>query len=221
MIPKRIADIASLIPSGVPVYDVGTDHGYLPVYAVESLGAPFAVASDIAGKSLEKARLGILAHGLENKIRTVLCDGLEGIDLSLPCAVAICGMGGNLISEIISRKKELADPGASLVLQPMTREENLRRYLWKNGFDIEKELVSCDGRLYTVMLARFTGETYEPTDFEAMAGKNHIDMLAFALMLKKKKNQLEIIINGKTAAGLDAEREKRLLAETEDKIESL
>jgi tRNA (adenine22-N1)-methyltransferase len=221
MIPKRITDIASLIPAGVPLYDVGTDHGFLPIFAVERLGAPFAVASDVAEKSLLKAQLNIKGHNLCDKISTVLCDGLETVNLEKPCAVAVCGMGGLLISRIISEKEELKDPLVSMILQPMTKETELRKYLWSHGFEIEKELVSNDGRLYTVMLVRYSGEQYFPSEFEAMAGKNHIDRHNFSMMLKKKKKQLEAIVAGKLKAGIDARCETRLLQETEEKLESL
>ena len=221
MIPERITDIASLIPKGVPLYDVGTDHGYLPIFAVEHLGAPFAVASDIAEKSLIKACLNIEGHGLCDKISTVLCDGLDKIELEKPCSVSICGMGGQLISRIISAKKELKDPLVSMILQPMTKATELRKYLWSHGFDIEKELVSNDGRLYTIILARYSGAQFFPSEFEAMAGKNHVDKHNFLLMLKKKKKELEVIIAGKLSAGIDAQREMRLLQETEEKLESI
>ena len=52
--------------------------------------------------------------------------------------IVMAGMGGELMCEIIGRAPWLKD-GKALVLQPMTKAEELRKYLADNGFVIEKK----------------------------------------------------------------------------------
>lgn len=220
MISKRLLDIASLIPRGKPLYDVGTDHGYLPVYEVGNSEVPFAVASDVAEGPLKKAQLNIRGSGYSDRIKTVLSDGLDSVPVESPCTVAMCGMGGELIIRIIARKRELFSEGVSLVLQPMTKEDLLRRFLTENGFEIKRELVSDDGRLYQIIYAEYTGKRYMLSDFEATCGVNQTDIAAFALLLERKSEQLKAVTEGKKAAGLDTAGEERLISESEAILEN-
>lgn len=45
-----------------------------------------------------------------------------------------------------------------MILQPMQASSDLRKYLYKNGFDIKEEmLVKEDFRIYEIMVVRYTG----------------------------------------------------------------
>lgn len=72
-------------------------------------------------------------------------------------------MGGETIAGILEACPWIRDPRYRLVLQPMTRPEELRRYLYTAGFSIQEEEIVRDGhRLYTVIAAAYTGECLEP-----------------------------------------------------------
>ena len=65
----RLAKIAEIIPDGARVADIGTDHGYLPIYLAESGKARHVILSDINAGPLDKALLNIAeyakGHSLE------------------------------------------------------------------------------------------------------------------------------------------------------------
>ena len=44
---KRLQAVADLVSNGQIVADVGTDHGYIPIYLIETEKCPRAIAMDI------------------------------------------------------------------------------------------------------------------------------------------------------------------------------
>lgn len=141
--------------------DVGTDHGYLPAKLFLEGKMRSVTATDINEKPLEKARQTLERFGATG-VKLILGDGLEGVTRDMADAVIIAGMGGEVMSGIISRCSFLKDSGVLLVLQPMTAASELREYLAENGFAVEKELPVCEnGKIYSVMTARFCGKPYE------------------------------------------------------------
>ena len=75
----RLRMVGDLVPAGVRLADVGTDHGYLPAALVLAGKIPWAVASDLRRGPLDRARATVRACGLTGKIAFRLCDGLAGI----------------------------------------------------------------------------------------------------------------------------------------------
>lgn len=153
----RLKLIASLVPDGARVCDVGTDHAYLPIELIKSGKASRVIATDIREKPLENARKNTQKSGVSG-IDLRLCDGLSAVEKSETDTVIIAGMGGEVISGIISRTKWLKEkPYPTLILQPTTSPEELRRFLIKNGFEITSDTaISENGKLYSVMTAVFT-----------------------------------------------------------------
>lgn len=155
---ERLLCAAQLVRQGSRMADIGTDHAYLPIYLVESGRCPSAIASDIRVGPADSARRNIAAAGLADRIEVRLGDGLCGIAPDEVDDIVIAGMGGETIAAILQAAPWVKDSRYRLILQPMTRPEDLRRYLLISGFEIETEQVVQDGRhLYTVMAAAFTG----------------------------------------------------------------
>ena len=102
----RLSTIASLVPKGAFVCDVGTDHGFLPIFLMESGKARGVIATDINEKPLKKAKENLKKTGTEG-ITLRLCDGLSGIKKGDADTVIIAGMGGEVISGILERGKEI------------------------------------------------------------------------------------------------------------------
>lgn len=157
---KRLLTCASLC-TGDRIADIGTDHGYLPCYMVKNGLCKSALACDVAPKPLESAKAHIRENGLEDKIEAVLSDGLKNVPMEGITDIVIAGMGGELIASILEAKGELksAERPIDLVLQPMTKWDVLRKWLYDNGFEVTKESACTEGRfVYSVMQARFTGK---------------------------------------------------------------
>lgn len=155
---NRLLCIASHIPFGKGVIDVGTDHGYLPIELLRR-GYPGSVfASDIKEGPLRAAVHSARAAGLEGRISFRLCDGLDKCEPDSIDTIVIAGMGGDTICGILDRAEWCMDSCYTLVLQPMTHAEVLRYWLIHNEFFIEEEdIVKDAGNLYSVLVVRFGG----------------------------------------------------------------
>ncbi len=166
----RLLAAASFVREDAVFADVGTDHAYLPLYLCETKKITRAIAADVAEGPLRMAQTHIDEAGLGAQIETVLTDGLDGILARGVTDVAICGMGGELISSILERE-EITDPRLRFILQPQTRAAHLRIWLCTHGFAIEKERIAKDGgRFYAVLLCRYTGENTVLSEREAALG---------------------------------------------------
>lgn len=151
---KRLMTVASLVQSGGCVADVGTDHGYIPIYLVQNGKAASAVAMDVRPGPLERARQHVQEAGLEDRIFLRLGDGLEKLKQGEADTLVIAGMGGMLMARILGEYPEITGRIRELVLSPQSDHVQVRRFLCRNGFQIAQEkMLLEDGKFYTVMRA--------------------------------------------------------------------
>ncbi len=164
--------------------DVGCDHAKLSVYLVQSGLCDKVYACDINDGPLEKARLTLSSRSykgktLDNYIDVIKTDGLCGMEKICAQRIFILGMGGELIANILDNAAFLKDEQnkgkIGLVLQAMTSADDLRKYLYVNGFEIrDEELVLDKGRTYSVMLCVYDGVKREGTQAEYLLGIKNI-----------------------------------------------
>ena len=215
-IDDRLLSAASFVKKGASVIDVGTDHAYLPVYLIEAEIAVRALATDINEGPLNNAKETIRAAGLEDRISTRLVGGLDGAEDFHADTVMICGMGGELIADIIDRASFVKDPAIRLILQPMTFGDHLRNYLLSNGFRIVDEALSTDNKkLYACICAEYDGVIREYDEIELLIGKHNLERKDDPLrapFIEREIRKLETIIGGKNSGGLDCTAEQRLLS---------
>lgn len=153
-LPPRLRLIAGWVPEGAYLADIGTDHAYLPNWLRLRGVIRGAVASDLRPGPLERARATGKLYGTD-RIEYRLCSGLSGIRPTEADTIVIAGMGGETILSILKAAPWVADGRHTLLLQPQTHEELVRRYLAENGLAITREKLVYDrGTLYTVMEAR-------------------------------------------------------------------
>ena len=157
---KRLSAVAALVRQGSRLADIGTDHAYLPVHLVQAGVCPSAIASDIGAGPLDAARRTVTESGLTSEIALRLGDGLATVSSGEVEDIAIAGMGGETIVAILEAAPWVQNGGVRLILQPMTRAEDLRRWLLQNGFSVLEEHLIRDGRhLYPVLAAEYTAAT--------------------------------------------------------------
>ncbi|MCI9044384.1 MAG: SAM-dependent methyltransferase [Peptococcaceae bacterium] len=166
---NRLQAVARQIPAGLRVADVGTDHGYLPVYLVVNDIAPKVIASDRGKRPLDSARQLISLLSLENQIDVRLGDGLSVLQPDEAEVICLAGMGGVAIKEIISAGLPLAQVAKRLVLQPQRNVPAVRRFLVANGFKIVAEDLAEDDGFYYEIIAVEPG-LMELTEQEADFG---------------------------------------------------
>lgn len=196
--------------------DVGTDHGYIPVYMLENDLCKRAYASDIREQPLARAAEIILESGLSDRAETFLSNGILDIPEDYDTLV-IAGMGGETIVSILEAKRP--PENAKLVLQPMTEEQTLREYLYTHGYKITDETaVSEPGHVYTVISAESgKTETYSYRDIlasPAFRGKKSADGEAYIMKyIRKETRVLEGLRHANIPKEEDISKIERELAE--------
>lgn len=164
---NRLKTAAELCRNGKIAVDVGCDHAQLACWLALNKSSG-VIASDLRDGPLEAARRTVTECGVTN-VEIVKSDGLHKIDFADD--VIICGMGGELIAEIIGECR-FTSADTRFILQPMTKADFLRRWLYGAGFEILEEQAAYDAdKAYTVMLARFCGVKREIDEVFALTGK--------------------------------------------------
>lgn len=208
----RIPDISNRLMSAVGfvrggfLADVGTDHAHLPVYLYQKGKIRGAVASDVNEGPLMRARANIAAYGVVDGIATVLSDGLAGLEDYQPDDIVIFGMGGELIARILADAPWVKDKRIRLILQPMTKQDEVRSYLLGVGFFIVDEVLSedCD-KIYQTICAEYAPHASTPSysRAELLLGRHNIERggALFARFLRHRIEVLTAAYEGKRKAG--------------------
>ena len=151
---KRLQAVARLVTPGSRLADVGTDHGYVPIWLFEQGQILSAIAMDLRNGPLERAREHIQMHGLDAHIETRLSDGLDKLLPGEADSIVIAGMGGMLVVKILSQGQKVLSSVKELILQPQSDLDAVREYLHRTGFVIVKEdMIFEDGKYYPMMKA--------------------------------------------------------------------
>ena len=156
---------------GKTAADVGCDHAQLACWLALNVSS-LVIASDVRDGPLDAAQRTVAECGVTN-VEIVKSDGLARIDFADD--VIICGMGGELIAKIISGCRFLSED-TRFILQPMTKDDHLRRWLYQNGFEIENEIIAAEQtadkvRRYIIMYVRYTGVCLDVDEYFAYTGK--------------------------------------------------
>ena len=172
-ISPRLLSAADFVRQDAFLADIGTDHAYLPLFLLSEGRIKKAFCSDVNEGPLASARANAEAAGLLDRVEFTLADGADALGGKDITDYAICGMGGELIADIISRAPEMKDPSVRLILQPMTRRGALVKFLTQNGFEVIGEAYSRDaGKFYVTLLVAFSGECRKTDELEAEFGRS-------------------------------------------------
>lgn len=148
----RLEAAASMVTEGYRLADVGTDHGFVPIWLIRNSRIPHAIAMDVNPGPLERAREHIRQNGLEAYIETRLSDGLADLRKDEADCVLIAGMGGALTVRILRQNPPADLSVRELVLQPQSEIAKVREHLCGSGWKIDREDMVCeDGKYYPMM----------------------------------------------------------------------
>lgn len=178
------------------VADVGTDHGYVPIYLIQHGICKKAIAMDINAGPLERAENNICRAHLTDFIETRRSDGLQELQESEVDAVVMAGIGGELMIRILEDGKQVIRTVSELVLSPHSELPLVRKYLTENDFFISDETMLTDeGKYYTILRIScgksFHGKEEAYTRLELKYGRVLLrkkDKVLFEY-LKKEKNK--------------------------------
>ena len=164
--------VAGFVRQGSRIADVGTDHGYIPVYLAQTGRIASALAMDVRPGPLERAQAHVRDYEERERARRQdvwavpihlrLSDGLKELKPGEADTVIIAGMGGELIIKILDEGRHVWDSVKQYVLSPQSDLDKVRRYLAAHGFAIEDEaMVKDEGKYYTVMSVKRGFMEYE------------------------------------------------------------
>ena len=155
MISKRLELVASFVPQGAVLLDVGSDHAYLPIDLVERGQIEGAIAGEVVEGPYQSAVKNVEAHGLKEKIQVRLANGLAAFEEEDQVSViTIAGMGGRLIARILEEGLDKLANVERLILQPNNREDDLRIWLQEHDFQIVAESILEEaGKFYEILVA--------------------------------------------------------------------
>ena len=212
---ERMTLIYRLVRDGKNALDVGTDHAIIPIELVKSGRSPRAAVTDISRPSLEKGIRNIAAAGLSDKISAYCTDGTLGVPLDTVDDVIIAGMGGELIVKILSQDERLKSEKLRFILQPMTKPEETRRYLYENGFSVLSETkVISEGRVYAVISAEYSGMITEYSARDLLLGVTPSrDCYADRVFAERLLSSLTVRLSGLNKA---EEKDEALIKKTEE-----
>ncbi len=146
---KRLQAVADLVTEGSRVCDVGTDHGYIPIYLVGIHKIPSALAMDVNEGPLLRAKEHIAAQNMTDAVSTRRSDGLKALQTDEADSVVIAGMGGGLIIRILEEGAKKLSSIRELILQPQSDIALVREYIRTHGFTIvAQDMVYEDGKYY-------------------------------------------------------------------------
>ena len=216
-ITNRLAAAAGFVRRGSRVCDVGTDHAYLPIFLCKAGIADRALATDINRGPCERAAENVRLHNCSDKIEVRQADGLDLAADFDPTDIIVCGMGGELIRDIILRSCLTKKSGVRLILQPMTKATALRKALYANGFTIVGESLAKDDRIYQIICAEYTGEKSAISDTQALLGPVNINNKG-ALFYEFVDLNIAIgsrVVEQKRSHNIPCEKEEAVLSELE------
>lgn len=216
----RLRAAASLVRPGRNVCDIGTDHGYLPVWLAEQEHEGRITASDVNEKPLDSARHTIEADGYSHRITLLRSDGLANIPAELAEDIVVAGMGGELIARILSDCPYVREADRHLILQPMTRADYLRRWLCGRGFEIVREVPAVDrGHCYSVLSCYYTGTAISSTPlFERVGRVPEEDTPAAFAYVEHELLRVRRIVGGREMSGAPTEDYRLLLRQLEETL---
>ncbi len=155
----RLERVATHVPAGARLADIGSDHGYLPVALLNRGAISAAVAGEVALTPFYAAQRTVRENDLDQQISVRLADGLAAIEPADGItAISLCGMGGETIRDILESGKARLSGQERLILQPNGGEQPLRVWLMEHDYRILDEEVLRENRFdYEIIVAERSG----------------------------------------------------------------
>ena len=221
---QRLSSVASMVTAGNCLADVGTDHGYVPIYLYERNVIPRAIAMDVNKGPLERAALHIAESGMKDVIETRLSDGLTALRPKEADSIVIAGMGGPLMIRILSAYPEVTASAKELILQPQSEIAEVRIWLYEQGYEIvEEHMVYEEGKYYPMFKAVKNSEAKKLSYLEYKFGRLEVlkekEVLKDFILreLSNKQNILQKLEEEQTEKSKGrAEEMKQLIKELEE-----
>lgn len=201
----RLSAVASFVPKGARMADIGSDHAYLPAHLLLQSKINFAVVGEVAKGPLENARHEIAKQRLTDVTVLRLADGLAAVTAADQVdTVTIAGMGGLLIRDILAAAKARGQVFETLILQPNTDEAVVRQWLIANAYQLTHErIVQEDKHFYEIIVAKPGKQTLSSLDVTFGPFLRDEQSPVFKAKWQKEADRIALIFERMSAAGKD------------------
>ena len=153
-ISKRLKFIADLVSPGPCAADIGTDHALVPVYLLKENRVSKVIAVDISRECVKKALEAADKYHLEGRLEARLSNGLENISPGEVSSIVISGMGGILMTQILTDGLDVVKSTKELILSPHRDSNLVREFLKSNDLEIVlDEVIEDKKKKYCVIKA--------------------------------------------------------------------
>lgn len=213
---KRLEAVASFVPTGAVVADIGSDHAYLPCYLIHKGIIQKAIAGEVVKGPYESAVRHVKEEGLDDKISVHLADGLEAIEESDKVdTITIAGMGGPLIVSILEKNPEALKSVTRLILQPNIHAKVIREWALQHHWAILDEVIlEEDEKIYEVLVLQRGNMTLTETEIllgkHLTAEKSQIFVQKWTREIENWKKVLSSIENAEPTTEIIAKRKELL-----------
>lgn len=187
---NRLMAIANRVKPDSIIADVGTDHGYIPVYLAKKGLIKKGYAMDISQGSLEKAVANIKAYRVEDTVIPLLSDGLKELNDWTVNTLIIAGMGGMLIRNILMDSMSKLENINTMILSPHLDTPVVRKTIHSLGFCIDNEdIIYEDQKYYPIIECKKGNESYDREE----------DYIYGKFLIEKKHPMLKAYLEDKKA----------------------
>ncbi|MFF5993763.1 tRNA (adenine(22)-N(1))-methyltransferase TrmK [Lysinibacillus sp. KU-BSD001] len=209
---KRLETVASFVPTGAVLADIGSDHAYLPCNLVHKGIVSRAIAGEVVKGPYESAVRQVRTEGLSEVITVRLADGLAAIHPEDKVnTVTIAGMGGPLIVSILENNPESLQSVTRLILQPNIHAKAIREWAIRNGWAIHDEaILEEDDKIYEILVLQRGQESYTEAEIllgkKLMAEKSPVFMQKWAREMANWERVLQSIEKAEATSEIETKR---------------
>ncbi|MCQ2742373.1 MAG: class I SAM-dependent methyltransferase [Bacilli bacterium] len=182
---KRLATIASLVPEGSFLADVGSDHAYLPISLVQKGTIKYAQAIDNKMGPFLRMKSNVEGAKLNFNISCSLSSGLDDLKESVDC-LALCGMGGSLTISILEKEPHKLDKINTIIVDAHTDLSQVRQKISQLGYHLEDEKMVYEDKIFYTIMKWSKGAPLEPYNLDQL-------MFGPVLMVNKGETYLEYL----------------------------
>lgn len=212
ILDRRLKQVVDYIPKGSVLADIGSDHAYVPCYALQQGMIEKGIAGELNVGPMEAAKAQVNLIGAQDAIDVRLGDGLAVLHEDEATCISICGMGGSLIRSILEAGKDKLGAVERLILQPNVDGQHVRSWLLEHGYAlVEEAIVEENDKVYEILVGEKGTETIyseEPNEqsWQLLFGPYLIEERpeAFKLKWSREADKLDYVL-GQMAAGIQSE----------------
>ena len=204
MLSKRLEEVLKYIDKEDIVADIGCDHGYLGIACLNK-GVAFVQLIDNKEGPLSQAKQNLKNYDT-NKYLLTLSDGLTNLEKNIN-TIVICGMGGELIIDIINNHFELVKKMNKIIIQPNSKQYLVREFCNNHNLNIINESILEDmDKIYEIMVLQYSENNHQEKNnvfvkkWENKLKENNkiLSIKNDVLDIIKEKEMIEEVLYGKS-----------------------